>query len=50
MQVKMTFLNGNWTEDVCMLMTDFDVKQAHSKIRQMFLCGVSEENQRILFL
>jgi hypothetical protein len=27
----------------------FDVRQAHSKIRQMFLCGISEGNQRILF-
>jgi hypothetical protein len=28
----------------------FDVKQIHSKIRQMFLYGVSEGNQMILFL
>jgi hypothetical protein len=27
----------------------FDVRQAHSKIRQIFLCGVPEGNQRILF-
>jgi hypothetical protein len=27
----------------------FDVRQAHSKIRQIFLCGVSEGNQMILF-
>jgi hypothetical protein len=27
----------------------FDIRQAHSKIRQIFLCWVSEGNQRILF-
>jgi hypothetical protein len=27
----------------------FDVRQAHYKIRQMFLCGVSEGNQRYYF-
>ena len=27
----------------------FDVRQTHSKIRQVFLCGVSEGNQRIFF-
>jgi hypothetical protein len=26
-----------------------DVRQAHSKIRQMFLCGISKGKQRILF-
>jgi transposase InsO family protein len=31
-------------------MSTFDVRQAHSKIRQKFLCGVSKGNQRIFFI
>jgi hypothetical protein len=31
-------------------MPKFDIRQAHSKITQVFLCGVSEGNQMILFL